>query len=255
MKRTGRNIPATKGVQKPAIAQVPEGSSRRPEYCAGCGRFTGYTQSKPNPNLVLYCVACFEKTPLPVTDGLLRAVQTIAAERGRLEEQLKAALGSSQNETALRFARQLCGIEEDAQIPNAEQQNALRAWVQDCGRTRRSKLRRAWETGDFGTFEGSNYLQQLAAQFGQSWLSNYQLPAAQDLAPKSRRLRLSAGLPPDPSDRAFFNSVLKEADRRNRLCQLVRGAVLSGQTDRALEFARQLCGIGLDANTPNTEAP
>ena len=68
-----------------------------------------------------------------------------------------------------------------AQIPSTEQMEALKAWATLYGRNWKSSLRDAWMTGDYGSFEQSNYLQQLRNTFGPSWLVSFRLPKSDGL--------------------------------------------------------------------------
>lgn len=57
-----------------------------------------------------------------------------------------------------------------------EQMDAIQQWAHRNGRNWKSELRQAWMTGDYGTFEQSNYLQQIRNSFGPSWLVRFRLP-------------------------------------------------------------------------------
>jgi hypothetical protein len=59
----------------------------------------------------------------------------------------------------------------------AEQLTAIQRWAEQHGRTWKATLRKAWITGDYDTFEDSNYLQQIRNTFGPSWLIAFRLPS------------------------------------------------------------------------------
>ena len=61
--------------------------------------------------------------------------------------------------------------------PSTEQMIALREWARVHGRTWKAALRQAWETGDYGDFAASNYLQQVRNEFGPAWLVRLSLKA------------------------------------------------------------------------------
>jgi hypothetical protein len=64
------------------------------------------------------------------------------------------------------------------QMPNAEQLEALKQFAASNGRTWKSALRHAWETGDYGVIQYTNqaaYLQQIRNSFGPSWLVRFVL--------------------------------------------------------------------------------
>jgi len=68
--------------------------------------------------------------------------------------------------------------------PNAEQLWALRTFAALNGRTWKSCLRHAWETGmyaEHGAADYSNLLQQVRNTFGPSWLVKFKLPAEFDM--------------------------------------------------------------------------
>ncbi len=54
------------------------------------------------------------------------------------------------------------------QTLTAEQLEAIQQFAKQYGRTWKSALREAWMTGDYGTFETSNLLQQIRNTFGPS---------------------------------------------------------------------------------------
>ena len=79
-----------------------------------------------------------------------------------------------------------CMVTEDKAMkntenPSTEQLEALKAWAALYGRNWKSPLRDAWMTGDYGSFEQSNYLQQIRNTFGPSWLIRFRLPKADGL--------------------------------------------------------------------------
>lgn len=65
---------------------------------------------------------------------------------------------------------------KNTENPSTEQLEALKAWAALYGRNWKSSLRDAWMTGDYGSFEQSNYLQQIRNTFGPSWLVRFVLP-------------------------------------------------------------------------------
>lgn len=67
---------------------------------------------------------------------------------------------------------------KNTEKPSTEQLEALKAWAALYGRNWKSLLRDAWMTGDYGSFEQSNYLQQIRNTFGPSWLIRVRLPSA-----------------------------------------------------------------------------
>ena len=62
----------------------------------------------------------------------------------------------------------------------AEQLKAIQEWAKVHGRTWKSKLRHAWETGNYDGIEQygntAAYLQQVRNTFGPSWLVRLALP-------------------------------------------------------------------------------
>ena len=76
--------------------------------------------------------------------------------------------------------------------PTAEQIEALKKFARINGRTWKSCLRHAWETGryaDHGAAGYSNLLQQVRNNLGPSWLVRFQLPAYTD----QERIAMSTG--------------------------------------------------------------
>jgi hypothetical protein len=71
------------------------------------------------------------------------------------------------------------------QTLTAEQLEALQQFAKQYGRTWKSALREAWMTGDYGTFETSNLLQQIRNTFGPSWLVSFRLPNETPVSPVS----------------------------------------------------------------------
>jgi hypothetical protein len=74
-------------------------------------------------------------------------------------------------------------VTEDKAMKNTEklsveQLEALNAWAALYGRNWKLPLRDAWMTGDYGSFEQSNYLQQIRNTFGPSWLIRFRLSEA-----------------------------------------------------------------------------
>lgn len=59
--------------------------------------------------------------------------------------------------------------------PSSEQMQALIEWSEYKGRAWKQALRDAWMTGDYDSFEKSNFLQQLRNSFGPSWLTQFSL--------------------------------------------------------------------------------
>ena len=88
---------------------------------------------------------------------------------------------------------------KNTENPSTEQLEALKAWAALYGRNWKSPLRDAWMTGDYGSFEQSNYLQQVRNTFGPSWLIRFRLPKADGL----EHLRGAV------EDMQFFDRVMK----------------------------------------------
>lgn len=59
---------------------------------------------------------------------------------------------------------------------SAEQMAAIQQWAYRHGRKWKADLREAWMSGNYGEFEGSNYLQQVRNERGPSWLVGFRLP-------------------------------------------------------------------------------
>jgi hypothetical protein len=68
---------------------------------------------------------------------------------------------------------------KNTENPSTEQLEALKAWAALYGRNWKAPLRDAWMTGDYGSFEQSNYLQQIRNTFGPSWLIRFRLSEAE----------------------------------------------------------------------------
>jgi hypothetical protein len=61
------------------------------------------------------------------------------------------------------------------------QMAAIQLWASRNGRNWKSFLRAAWTTGNYGTFESANHLQQIRNERGPSWLVNFRLPKAKEV--------------------------------------------------------------------------
>jgi hypothetical protein len=84
---------------------------------------------------------------------------------------------------------------KNTENPSTEQLEALKAWAALYGRNWKSSLRDAWMTGDYGSFEQSNYLQQIRNTFGPSWLIRFRLlePSGKAGRPNTRSWPTAAG--------------------------------------------------------------